>query len=154
MKINLHDIVLIPERAIWQSCCVLLLLNHFLKLLCYNTQLLCFSLLEFSQNVGLSEQKCFLVAKLDLGSSVFWKENLVTRCQCGGVHGSGHIHLSRANSDDFSFVGVLGRIGGENNSTGGRGLLGSTLDQDAVGEGLEFAKNGLSISMLSNCRMF
>ena len=101
------------------------------------------SLLEFSQNVRLAEQKCFLVAQLDLGSTVFGQENLVSGCQCGGVHGSGDIHLSGANSNDLTLVGVLGRIGGENNAAGSRDLLGSTLDQDTVGEGLEFAEDGL-----------
>jgi len=59
------------------------------------------------------------------------------------VHGSRHIQLPRADGDDLSLVGVLGRIGGQDDAADGGGLLGRALDQNAIGEGLKFLEDGL-----------
>ena len=58
------------------------------------------------------------------------------------MKGARNVHLSGTNGDNLSLVGILGS-GWENDPTGGGGLLGSPLDQDAVGEWLEFAKECL-----------
>ena len=124
-------------------------LNLFTFALCYryllySTQLLSFRrLLEFSQNVRLAKQKGIVVAQLDFGSTVFRQENLVTNGQRVLVHGSRHIGHSGSDCNNLTLVGILGGIGGQNNAAGGCRFLGGALDQYSVGEGLQFAKDGL-----------
>jgi hypothetical protein len=106
------------------------------------------SLLEFSQNIRFSKHEHLLVAQLHFGTSIFGQQDLVSDRQSGGVQGPSDITFSRSHGHDFSFVGVLGGIGGQVKPTGSLDLFGGTLDQDAVSEGLQFAKEGLLCVLL------